>query len=78
MRGRIVPIEVKLAGAPGVGRGLLECMSDLSLASGFVVHGGEAAFPMGRGIYALAASTLASPESLLEALLRPDRLLRRT
>jgi hypothetical protein len=43
---------------------------------GFLIE--QVIVPMGRGIYALAASTLASPESLLEALLRPDRFLRRT
>ena len=77
MRGRILPIEVKLSGAPTAGRGLLECMKDLSLAAGFVIHGGEAAFPLGRKVFALPASVLARPERLKEALLRPERFLRR-
>jgi predicted AAA+ superfamily ATPase len=77
MRGRLLPIEIKLSGAPAVGRGLLECMKDLSLDTGFVVHGGASAFSLGRRVFALPASVLASPEHLREALLRPERYLRR-
>lgn len=77
MQGRLLPIEVKLSSAPAVGRGLLECMKDLSLSAGFVVHGGDAAFPLGHRVFALPASILASPERLLEALLQPERHLRR-
>lgn len=77
MRGRLLPIEIKLSGAPAVGRGLLECMKDLSLDAGFVVHGGEAAFPLGRRVFAMPASVLARPERLREALLQPERHLRR-
>lgn len=77
MRGRLLPIEIKLSGSPAVGRGLLECMKDLSLDAGFVVHGGEAAFPLGRRVFALPASIVAWPERLREALLHPERYLRR-
>jgi len=77
MRGRLLPIDVKLSSAPAVGRGLLECMKDLSLDAGFVVHRGDAGFPLGRRVFALPAAILVSPERLLEALLRPERYVRR-
>ena len=76
-RGRLLPIEIKLSSAPSAGRGLLECMKDFSLDTGFVVHGGEAAYPLGRWVFALPASITTSPGSLLEALLRPDPYVRR-
>lgn len=48
LEGRLLPIEIKLSGAPVPGRGLVECMRDLSLRARFVIHGGHAAFPLGR------------------------------
>jgi predicted AAA+ superfamily ATPase len=76
MRGRLLPIEIKLSGAPTVGRGLLECMKDLSIGSGFVVHGGVDAYPLERRVFALPASLLAEPIRLREALLHPARFVR--
>jgi uncharacterized protein len=64
----LVPIEVKLSGAPGVPRGLLECMKDLSCRRGFVLHGGEEEYPMGHGVRALPASLVSRPERLREVL----------
>lgn len=78
LKARLLPIEVKLSGAPVAGRGLVECMKDLSLRAGFVVHGGDAAFPLGRQVFALPASLLSQPARLREALLTPERHLRRT
>jgi hypothetical protein len=77
LRGRLLPIEVKLSGAPVPGRGLLECMEDLSLPTGFVIHGGAAAFPLGRQVFALPASLLSQPTRLLQALITPRHRLRR-
>jgi hypothetical protein len=76
LKGRLLPIEIKLSGAPVVERGLAECMKDLSLRAGFVIHGGASGFPLGRGVIALPATVLAEPERLREALLRPERYLR--
>jgi predicted AAA+ superfamily ATPase len=76
LKGRLLPIEVKLSGAPVVGRGLVECMKDLSLRAGFVIHGGSSAFSLGRGVFALPASLLSQPERLCEALLTPERYMR--
>ena len=70
----IVPIEVKLSGSPTVSRGLGECMKDLACPAGFVIHGGEDEFPLGRAVRALPARLVASPDRLREALLRPVRL----
>ena len=69
----IVPIEVKLSGSPGVPRGLLECMKDLSCPQGFVLHGGEEEYSMGRGVRALPARLVARPDRLCEALRLPRR-----
>jgi len=76
LKGRLLPIEVKLSGAPVVGRGLVEWMKDLSLRAGFVIHGGSSAFSLGRGVFALPASLLSQPERLCEALLAPERYMR--
>jgi hypothetical protein len=67
--GRVVPVEVKLSGAPSASRGLVECMKDLSCPRGFVIHGGDDSFPLGRGVLALPARLLARPERLRRALL---------
>jgi predicted AAA+ superfamily ATPase len=77
IRGRLIPIEIKLSGAPTVSRGLIECMKDLSLRAGIVLHGGESAFPLGRRVYAVPASVFSRPERLHEALLQPERHIRR-
>ena len=69
----IVPVEVKLSGSPGVPRGLLECMKDLSCPHGFVLHGGEEEYSMGRGVRALPARLVARPDRLCEALRLPRR-----
>ena len=73
----LVPIEVKLSGSPSISRGFGECMKDLACPAGFVIHGGEDEFPLGRAVRALPARLLASPERLREALLRPGRRSRR-
>jgi hypothetical protein len=64
---RRVAIEIKLSGAPTVSRGLHECLKDLA-CPGFVIHGGEAAFPMGGSVSALPAHLLAQPERLRATL----------
>jgi predicted AAA+ superfamily ATPase len=64
----LVPIEVKLSGAPGVPRGLLECMKDLKCPRGFVLHGGQDEYPMGHGVRALPVALLERPDSLRAAL----------
>lgn len=67
--GRLHPMEIKL-GAPSIGRGLVECMKDLSLDRGLVWHGGEGSYPLGRGVWALPVSMLANPHALGDALAR--------
>jgi hypothetical protein len=69
----VVPIEVKLSGSPAVPRGLLECMKDLSCPHGFVLHGGEEEYPMGRGVHAVPARLVASPDRLCQALRLPRK-----
>jgi predicted AAA+ superfamily ATPase len=69
----VVPVEVKLSGSPGVPRGLLECMKDLSCTHGFVLHGGEEEYSMGRGVRALPARLVARPDRLCEALRLPRK-----
>jgi predicted AAA+ superfamily ATPase len=67
----LLPLEVKLSGAPTVSRGLLECMKDLSCPRAFVLHGGEGEYPMGHGVRALPAALVAWPERLRQALSLP-------
>ena len=64
---------MKLSGSPAVPRGLLECMKDLSCPHGFVLHGGEEEYPMGRGVHAVPARLVASPDRLCEALRLPRK-----
>jgi hypothetical protein len=74
VRGRLVPIEIKLGGVPGRSRGLVECMKDLKLSRGFVIHGGEDAYALAPEVRALPARLLAHPDALREELLgRPKR-----
>jgi predicted AAA+ superfamily ATPase len=69
----IIPLEVKLSGTPSASRGLRECMKDLSCPVGFVLHGGEDSFPLGRGVRALPARLVAQPDRLCAALQVPRR-----
>lgn len=73
MRGRLVPIEIKMSGEPRATRGLLECMKDLRLRAAFVMHGGGDAYPLCKAVRALPASLVARPAALRDALLRPAR-----
>jgi hypothetical protein len=72
-RGRLVPIEVKLGAAPRASRGLVECMKDLKVSTGFILHGGKDSYPLGGSLWALSAELLAEPRALRDALLRPRR-----
>jgi predicted AAA+ superfamily ATPase len=74
-RGRVVPAEIKLGPEARPSRGLLECMSDLGVRSGFVIHGGVSAHPLGKGVWAIPASLVAEPERLSGALQSPRRAL---
>lgn len=73
MRGRVIPIEIKLGGEARTGRGLIECVKDLGLKSGFVMHGGADSYPLGRGFWALSIELLAEPETLRDILLDPEQ-----
>ena len=55
--GIVVPIEVKLHTSPVLGdlRGLAQCMVDLGCPRGYVAHGGEATYEVGRNILAVPA-----------------------
>jgi hypothetical protein len=52
---RKAAIEIKLGGIPAAHelRGLRQCMADLGLNRGFVVHGGKERAPLGHGMTAL-------------------------
>jgi uncharacterized protein len=74
LRGRVLPIEIKMGGEPQVTRGFKECMMDLKSPRGFIIHGGAHAFPLSPSVRALPVSLLADPVSFRSALLRaPSR-----
>ena len=52
---RRVAMEIKLCAAPAARelRGLRQCMSDLGLRKGFLIHGGKGCMPIGHGIAAI-------------------------
>ena len=54
-----VPIEIKATRAPAVSRGFHEVYRDLGCSHGFVVYGGDEAFPLARDIEALPIGQLA-------------------
>ncbi|MEZ4226959.1 MAG: ATP-binding protein [Polyangiaceae bacterium] len=66
--GELIPFETKLADAPRLTRGLVECMKDLGLNRAFVVHGGEATYPMRDGVWALAMTDLADEQRFARLL----------
>lgn len=67
---RTIPIEVKLGDSPRPGRGMIECMKDLALDRGIVMHGGADSYPLSPSIDALSCTLLARPKDLLKALQR--------
>jgi hypothetical protein len=69
LRGRMVPFEVKLGSAPTVTRGLTECMKDLDLERGFVLHGGDASYPLSPRIRAVPATLLGDAKGFVRAVL---------
>jgi len=69
LRGRLVPIEVKLGGVPKFERGLGECMKDLGLSRGFVAYGGDAFYRLGEAVWALPVTALEDPKKLVRTLL---------
>lgn len=76
MRGRLIPIEIKLGHEPRLTRALVQCCTDLAVARGFVLHAGPASFPLSASVQALSATLLHRPAQLLSALLerRPAHL----
>lgn len=74
IRGRIVPMEIKLGAEPRVPRGLTECLKDLRVPAAFVLHGGAASYPLARNVWALSIQLAEQPAALRDALLRPKRL----
>ncbi len=71
---KFYPIEIKLGRPERSFRGLVECMKDLDLPRGFVIHAGDGAFPMGDKVWALPARLLTDPPALLRALETPQSL----
>jgi hypothetical protein len=67
----MIPIEVKLGDSPRPGRGMIECMKDLSLHRGIVMHGGADSYPLSKSIEAVSCTLLARPKDLLKALRQP-------
>lgn len=68
-RGRLVPVEIKLHSSPDANdaKGLVQCMADLNLPRGYLVHSGRERYSLGASVTALPA----------EALLADPRLIRR-
>ena len=73
MRGRLIPIEIKLGHAPRLTRALLQCCTDLAIARGFVLHAGPDSFPLSASVHALSATLLHHPAQLLSTLLGRKR-----
>jgi hypothetical protein len=67
LRGKLVPIEIKLGtGAPEL-RGLTACMEDLGLRRGFVLAPAREPVALRRGIHMLSLGMLARELRLLPA-----------
>lgn len=58
--GRLIPFEIKLHSAPGAdsASGLRQCMTDLDLHRGYVVHAGRQRYSLGHGVTAVPAGAL--------------------
>ncbi len=69
VRGRLLPIEIKLGHEPHLTRALLQCCADLALPRGFVFHSGPTSFPLSASVEALSATLLHRPEQLVATLL---------
>lgn len=69
LRGRLVPLEIKLGSTPRVERGLTECLKDLGVERAFVVHGGDAQYPLNERVVALPLRALEDPKSVVGVLL---------
>ena len=73
VRGRLIPIEIKLGHEPRLTRALVQCCADLSVVRGFVVHSGPASFPLSASVEALSVTLLHRPAQLLSTLLGRKR-----
>ena len=63
-----IPFEIKLHSAPIAqdARTLQQCMKDLKLGRGYLVHSGREDYSLGGGVTALSAEkTLSRPQKLL-------------
>lgn len=54
-----IPIEIKVSTTPALSRGFHQGFRDLGAKSGFVIHAGEASFPLAPGVIALPTNQLA-------------------
>ena len=66
---RQVPFEIKLRSAPTLedARGVLQCMEDLRLPRGYVIHPGRERYSLGHRVIAIpAAQLLSQPESVAD------------
>lgn len=61
--GRLNAIEIKMGDSPESSRGLTECMNDLGLERGFVVHGGRASYPLNDRVHAVSILEVEDPAS---------------
>jgi uncharacterized protein len=68
---RLFPIEIKLGVPDGPLRGLTECMNDLKIKTGFVLHGGSDFYQKSAQIWALPVGLISRPRDLLAALCDP-------
>ena len=68
LRGTKIPIEIKLHSAPSAAdaAGLRQCMQQLSLKRGYLIHSGREHYSLGNGVTALAAQeVLSHPHTLM-------------
>lgn len=67
-QGRVIPFEIKLHTSPQRkdALGLVSCMKDLGLDTGYVAHAGDKEYSLGKGIVALPVRALLSDYSLIE------------
>ena len=66
--GRLIPFEITLHSAPGeeATGGLRQCLTDLDLECGYVVHAGRERYSMGHGIIAVPAGALLATKAEVE------------
>ena len=70
--GKLIPFEIKLHTAPGADAAiaLRQCMADLHLPHGYVVHAGRQRYSLGQGVTAIPAEAVLAMTSQVRRLAR--------